>query len=73
MPLLGVGIFGWLPMLAAVAMATSSVTVVGNSMPLGRYKPRLTLTRTELRKNYIQETANEKQVVDDVISKTSFG
>lgn len=30
-PLLGVGIFGWLPMLAALAMAMSSVTVVGNS------------------------------------------
>ena len=39
-PFLGVGIFGWLPMLAAVAMAMSSVTVVGNSILLGRYKPR---------------------------------
>lgn len=38
-PFLGVGIFGWLPMLAAVAMAMSSVTVVGNSILLGRYKP----------------------------------
>jgi Cu+-exporting ATPase len=41
-PLLGVGIFGWLPMLAALAMAMSSVTVVGNSILLGRYKPRFT-------------------------------
>ena len=39
-PILGVGIFGWLPMLAGVAMAMSSVTVVGNSILLGRYKPR---------------------------------
>jgi Cu+-exporting ATPase len=39
-PLLGVGIFGWLPMLAGVAMAMSSVTVVGNSILLGRYKPK---------------------------------
>jgi Cu+-exporting ATPase len=39
-PLLGVGIFGWLPMLAGVAMAMSSVTVVGNSILLGRYRPR---------------------------------
>lgn len=39
-PFLGVGIFGWLPMLAALAMAMSSVTVVGNSILLGRYKPR---------------------------------
>lgn len=38
-PLLGVGIFGWLPMLAALAMAMSSVTVVGNSILLGRYNP----------------------------------
>ena len=38
-PFGGVGIFGWLPMLAGLAMAMSSVTVVGNSMLLGRYKP----------------------------------
>ena len=37
---LGVGIFGWLPMLAGLAMAMSSVTVVGNSILLGRYKPK---------------------------------
>jgi hypothetical protein len=36
---LGIEIFGWLPMLAGLAIATSSVTVVGNS--LGRYRPRL--------------------------------
>jgi Cu+-exporting ATPase len=39
-PLLGIGIFGWLPMLAAFAMAMSSVTVVGNSILLGRYRPK---------------------------------
>ena len=39
-PFLGVGIFGWLPMLAGLAMAMSSVTVVGNSILLGRYKPK---------------------------------
>jgi len=38
-PFAGVGIFGWLPMLAGLAMAMSSVTVVGNSILLGRYKP----------------------------------
>ena len=38
-PFGGVGIFGWLPMLAGLAMAMSSVTVVGNSILLGRYKP----------------------------------
>jgi Cu+-exporting ATPase len=39
-PFLGVGMFGWLPILAGVAMAMSSVTVVGNSILLGRYKPK---------------------------------
>jgi Cu+-exporting ATPase len=54
-PLLGVGIFGWLPMLAAVAMAMSSVTVVGNSILLGRYKPKLPLTTTEVQSAYAQQ------------------
>jgi Cu+-exporting ATPase len=40
-PVLGVGIFGWLPMLAALAMAMSSLTVVGNSILLERFKPKL--------------------------------
>jgi P-type Cu+ transporter len=39
-PFVGVGMFGWLPMLAGGAMALSSVTVVGNSILLGRYKPK---------------------------------
>jgi len=39
-PFFGVGVFGWLPMLAALAMAMSSVTVVSNSMLLGQYKPK---------------------------------
>ncbi len=39
-PFLGVGMFGWLPMLAGGAMALSSVTVVGNSILLGRYKSK---------------------------------
>lgn len=50
-PFLGVGIFGWLPMLAAVAMAMSSVTVVGNSILLGRYKPRLLPKGAKLEKD----------------------
>lgn len=39
-PLVGVNMFGWLPLLAGAAMAMSSVTVVGNSILLGRYKPK---------------------------------
>ncbi len=38
-PILGIGIFGWLPILAGVAIAMSSVTVVTNSLLLGKYKP----------------------------------
>lgn len=38
-PLLGLSVFGWLPILAGAAMALSSVTVVGNSILLGRYRP----------------------------------
>lgn len=38
-PVFGLTVFGWLPILAGVAMAMSSVTVVTNSLLLGRYKP----------------------------------
>ncbi len=58
-PLLGVGIFGWLPMLAALAMAMSSVTVVGNSILLDRYKPKSLLTATELQKNLNKESKRD--------------
>ena len=46
-PFLGLSIFGWLPILAGVAMALSSVSVVGNSMLLGRYKPKFAAPSTE--------------------------
>ncbi|MDN5846632.1 MAG: heavy metal translocating P-type ATPase [Candidatus Nitrosocosmicus sp.] len=39
-PILGLSVFGWLPIFAGVAMAMSSVTVVTNSLLLGRYKPK---------------------------------
>jgi Cu+-exporting ATPase len=72
-PILGVGIFGWLPMLAALAMAMSSVTVVGNSILLGRYKPKLPLTKAELQKTFTQEDTYKKEIPDYVASKTSIG
>jgi Cu+-exporting ATPase len=65
-PFLGVGIFGWLPMLAGLAMAMSSVTVVGNSILLGRYRPRFApakprkeevYTDEDLKKAYSLQTA----------------
>jgi Cu+-exporting ATPase len=39
-PFLGAEVYGWLPFMAAGAMALSSVTVVGNSLLLGRYVPK---------------------------------
>jgi Cu+-exporting ATPase len=51
-PFMGVGIFGWLPMLAGLAMAMSSVTVVGNSILLGRYKPRFASRKTKQKEIY---------------------
>jgi P-type Cu+ transporter len=60
-PFLGVGIFGWLPMLAGVAMAMSSVTVVGNSILLGRYKPRFAKKKLSEEKE-INANANLKEV-----------
>ena len=62
-PLLGVGMFGWLPMLAALAMAMSSVTVVGNSILLDRYKPKSLLTATELQKK--QKNLNKESKGED--------
>jgi P-type Cu+ transporter len=45
-PFLGPQVYSWLPFLAAGAMAMSSVTVVGNSILLGRYKPKSKTTRS---------------------------
>jgi P-type Cu+ transporter len=64
-PFLGLGIFGWLPILAGAAMALSSVTVVGNSLLLGRYRPKFAAakpkkeqqiyTEKELKETYYTE------------------
>jgi P-type Cu+ transporter len=57
---MGVGIFGWLPMLAGLAMAMSSVTVVGNSILLGRYKPKFT-SRKKLKREGVYSSEDLKQ------------
>ncbi len=54
-PFLGIGIFGWLPMLAGLAMAMSSVTVVGNSILLGSYKPRFAKKKRDREEIYTKE------------------
>jgi Cu+-exporting ATPase len=58
-PFLGVGIFGWLPMLAGLAMAMSSVTVVGNSILLGRYKPQFAPAKPRKEEEYTDEDLKE--------------
>jgi P-type Cu+ transporter len=58
-PFMGVGIFGWLPMLAGLAMAMSSVTVVGNSMLLGRYKPKFAVIKPKTEQIYPDKDINE--------------
>jgi len=35
---MGLSVFGWLPILAGLAMAMSPVTVVTNSLLLGKYR-----------------------------------
>ena len=62
-PFLGVGIFGWLPMLAGIAMAMSSLTVVGNSVLLGRYKPKIFVNKSQIDGSSIQNKNEENQYV----------
>ena len=38
-------LFGWFPPVAGAAMAMSSVTVVGNSVLFGRYKPKFGVSK----------------------------
>jgi Cu+-exporting ATPase len=51
-PFLGLSVFGWLPILAGVAMALSSATVVGNSILLGRYRPRYSRPKSKVEQVY---------------------
>ena len=49
-----------------------SVTVVGNSILLGRFKPKLPLTKAELQKTRYQEDIDKKVITDELVSKSSF-
>jgi hypothetical protein len=54
-------------------MAMSSVTVVGNSILLGRYKPKVPLTTAELQRISLQHDTYTKPVANNIISKTFVG
>ena len=66
-PFFDAKMFDWLPYLAAGAMAMSSVTVVSNSLLLGRYRPRFASTklRTE-----IPSDNKPRQVYTEIRSKS---
>jgi hypothetical protein len=51
-PFLGLNVFGWLPILVVVAMALGSVTVGGNSLLLGRYRPRFAAVKPKREQIY---------------------
>jgi Cu+-exporting ATPase len=54
-PFLGLSVFGWLPILAGAAMALSSVTVVGNSILLVRYKSKFAKTIPQKEQIYTEK------------------
>jgi P-type Cu+ transporter len=69
-PFLGASIYSWLPLLAAAAMAMSSVTVVSNSLLLGRYRPKFAVAKKseEQKEEKIHSNKDFKEVY---IPKTS--
>ena len=71
-PFMGVGIFGWLPMLAGLAMAMSSVTVVGNSILLGRYKPRFAIRKTKQKEIYSNKDLKQASILQHKHDKTTI-
>jgi Cu+-exporting ATPase len=62
-PVFGAEMYAWLPFLAAAAMAMSSVSVVGNSLLLGRYKPSFAVARREKeqQKIYAEKKLKEEE------------
>jgi Cu+-exporting ATPase len=59
-PFLGADVYSWLPFMAAGAMALSSVTVVGNSLLLGRYKPKFAVIKPKSEQIYTEKELKEE-------------
>ena len=58
-PIIGPQMYEWLPYLAAAAMAMSSVSVVGNSLFLGRYKPKFAAAKPKNEQIYADKELKE--------------
>ena len=71
-PLIGINMFGWLPLLAGAAMAMSSVTVVGNSILLGRYKPKFEVIKQGKGKDDKDIYSNKEFEQSHTISQTPY-
>jgi P-type Cu+ transporter len=71
-PLVGVNMFGWLPLLAGAAMAMSSVTVVGNSILLGRYKPKFEVIKQGKSNDDRNISSNKEFEQTHTISQTPY-
>jgi P-type Cu+ transporter len=71
-PIFGAEMYAWLPFLAAAAMAMSSVSVVGNSLLLGRYKPRFeSLVARESENKYAQKRLDREQEREKIYAAQS--
>jgi P-type Cu+ transporter len=71
-PLVGVNMFGWLPLLAGAAMAMSSITVVGNSILLGRYKPKFEVIKQGKSNDDRNISSNKEFEQTHTISQTPY-
>jgi Cu+-exporting ATPase len=67
-PVFGPEIYSFLPFLAAGAMATSSATVVGNSLLLTRYKPRIEASSSKVgRKTTVKKPKQVEETTETML------